>query len=266
MPAAALKPLTRSARPTSTTRSWEQLAAVGLGALAALGIVRKLRRLCVVAVAPTDVAVVFNRHRRSVLSTSEDRSPLPEDADPAAAGTQPTTSNVVVRVAKQGVRVAKAVLAHGLQPLLFPACRTYVVRPPLPVYGVFTLPRAVLQSATGVAVDCVVADVPVTDGVLRITLTIVFFLGLHELNRYLTLLGPVAPHEALGRTVSQVLRQLARKCSSGILLAKQRRTTVFLPDLTTQLQTALCADCGLRLKAVTIEAVQLMDAPASPSR
>ena len=263
MPLAAVKSSARNSSSRSTG-SWEQLAVIGLGALAVLGIARKLRRMCLVPVAADDVAIVFNIHRRSVFSTSEDRNLFPPT--PSGLGDSGRKYSKLVQMAGSVVQVVRLAMHHGLWPLVFPACRAYVVRPPLPLFHVFTLPRAVLDGATGVAVDCSVADVPVTDGVLRMTLTIVFYVDLQEVNRYLTLLGPVPPHEALGKAVSQCLRQLARRCSSGILLAKQRRTTVFLPDLTTQLRTVLCADCSVRLKTVTIEAVQLMDAPMSPSR
>jgi hypothetical protein len=232
---------------------------VSLGIAAAIGVVRKLRRLCFVRVAPDDVAFVFNVHRRSVFSSSM------EDTLSAALSPSRQAKGRLGRLGACGINLLRLGASQGLWRLIFPASRTYVVRPPLPMFSVFTLPRAVLDSSSGVAVDCVVEDVPVSDGTLRITLTLIFYIEAHEMNRYLTLLGPVAPHEALGRAVSQCLRQLARRTSSGVLLAKQRRTTMFLPDLTTQLRAMLCAECCVRMKNVVIEAVQLMDAPALPS-
>ena len=250
---------TRQGKGSSASKprsSWEQLAVYGLGALAVIGIARKLYKTCVVRVAPDTVTVVYNVHRRSVFSSSTDE-PLSPPRD-----TRRTVSGQLWRTVSH---VARSVMQRGVWCLLFPASATFVVRPPFPMFATFSLPRPVLDASGGVAVDCVVEDVPVVDGNLRFTLTIAFFVDRADLNRYLTILGAVAPHEAIGRSVGACLRDEARKYSSGVLLAKQRRTTVFLPEFSAHLRSALCAECCVRVRDVVIESVQLVDSPARPS-
>lgn len=206
---------------------------------AAIAVARKLYKLCYVRVGAGDVAIVFDTRRRAVFSTSADT-----DRE------HPSLSREVFHGNKKSPWA-----------VLFPTSKSFVLRPPLPFFQVFTIPRAALSTDVGVAFGLTVESVKVQDEYLTMQLMITFYLDPKDVGRYLTLVGGAPPHEAIARAATDCMEEEVGDKSCGALLNPQRRDQRLVSALQQRLAKVLFRECGVRLKSFSIDAVELTKRP-----
>lgn len=254
-----------SSLPIAPTKSQEPPASSLPGSLtpllvicAAAAIGWKLYKTCVVRVAPDVLTVVYDTRRRSILTSSA----VPSDGVPASTP-----------------KGHKSFSANPLFWCLRYACRprssSFLIAPPsLGMYQVFRIPRSALSAAQGIRVKCSVEDVIVRDGTVKMILTACGYVDARELDRYLAVVGPSPPMEAMARCVSDVLqdsfnvtleRNVGLQVTAGLLLDTSKWTAggALMEAFYSKLRARMVTDCCVVLRDVVVEAVELVSSASA---
>jgi hypothetical protein len=212
----------------------------------------KLYKLCVVRVTPDVLTVVYDTRRRSILTSSA------------------TPSDAVPHCAKQQKSFSENPLFWCLRYACKQRSSSYLIAPPsMGMYQVFRIPRSALTPTQGIRIRCVVEDIIVRDGTVKMVLTACGYVDSRELDRYLAVVGPVPPMEAIGRCVSDVLndsfnvtleRNVGLQVTAGLLLDTSKWTAggALMEAFSTKLRACMVTSCCVVLRDVVVEAVELV--------
>ena len=227
----------------ASTSTIEKRLLIPLMVGAAAAVAFKLYRVCVVRTSPSDLSIVYDVRRRAIFSSSS----TPQEQH--AVLPRPTTSALQ--------RLLRRVLRPGA---------TYVLVPPGGLHAVFAIPRSALSAAQGITTECIVEDVQVSDGTLRCVLSLRAFVDAREIDRYLSVVGPVSPVASIGRCVAACLREelqsMTPHATAATLLHRSSyaANSTFMTSLRPRVQSRLVADCCVVLKELTMERVELSGA------
>ena len=237
---------------TSSSSSSSLLDFVVIGVAVATAAVTGLRlyRAMHVRLPAGSIAVVYNARRRSIFSTPYDQCGTAREAI-AFCRSEKGKAAVGGLATIAGLRLV-------LGAALFPCTKAYLTRPPLPWYKVFSIPRGVISKGEGVQLVCRVTDVP-TNSPARVDVEVGvrFYIDLNaDLERYLSLCGPVGPSDHVGAAVGYCLRSHAASVDAGVLLSSRRRDMYFMDSFGNHVVSKLLADCAIRATSVTIQSVR----------
>ncbi|RNF11508.1 uncharacterized protein Tco025E_06653 [Trypanosoma conorhini] len=212
------------------------VAVVGAGCLA------RLYRCCVLRVQPSCVTIVYETRRKTILATSMDKE----------------------RGVNEGVlqyyhfRPLMCVVGHFLY-----SSKSLVVVPPSTFFSAFTLPRAVVEeNGEGKAVDCTVEAIQVTDGYVRMVLTVRYCIPFEQLERYLAAVGPTPPNERIAVATAAAAKARASELSVGLIINKAMREESFLVPFRDHLASKLMSEACVKLLDVTIEGAEICERSA----
>nr|CCC92714.1 unnamed protein product [Trypanosoma congolense IL3000] len=199
----------------------------------------KLYNRCVVHIAPNCVTVVYETRRKSILASSLERE---------AGNELPHVSPL------------RPIMY--LVSLLLYSSKTLILRPPTSLFSTFTLPRKVIdESNGGETMTCAVEDVYVTDGTIRMVMTVRYCIPVDQLERYLAAVGPTPPTEHIGFAVADVARARGAELSVGLIINKSKRDAVFLEGFCTHLSSKLMSELCVKLLDVTVDTAEVVDRP-----
>ncbi|EKG05366.1 hypothetical protein TCSYLVIO_003558 [Trypanosoma cruzi] len=211
------------------------LAAVTFGALSFARICRR----CIVRVHPSCVTIVYETRRKTILTTSMDKERGANDDMTHFCHFRP--------------------LMCMIRYFLY-SSKSLVVLPPTSFFGAFTLPRAVLEECgEGRAVDCTVEAIQVTDGYVRMVLTIRYCIPFQQLERYLAAVGPMPPNERIAMAAAAAAKTRAAELSVGLIINKSRREDSFLVSFREHLASKLISEACVKLIDATVESAEICD-------
>lgn len=224
---------------SSSLADW---AMAGLCVVTAGIAVARLYKIMRCPVQPDMVAVVYNARRMSIFSTSIDSEKQMVDARRR-------------EVSRGGAVVA---LRAFLLTTCFPTNYNLVVRPPLPWFKVFILPRTILSASDNAPVLQAKLTTTTSDGgTVAVQIKIQYYIDCKDLARYLTLVGAMGAKDALSRSLQYCLDAHARKTGAVVLTNAGRRNLHFTPNFTAHLQSKVFADTAVRVVHVEILDVEL---------
>ncbi|CAG9567071.1 conserved hypothetical protein [Leishmania major strain Friedlin] len=195
----------------------------------------KAFQICSVPVHPRCVTVVYDTRRKTVLCTSADRE--------MRRGSLPRVSHFNVS------------MYFGSALMYWSGTRLLV--PPSSFFGVFTLPRSVLEEP-GESVNCAVEEVAVRDGTVNMMVTVFYTIPFDQVERYLAAVGPEPPNEVIGKAVAHIARVRCAEQSAGILLSKTRREA-FMGPYKDHLTSKLMSEAAVLVRDVAVENVVLLE-------
>ncbi|KEG10160.1 hypothetical protein DQ04_04101030 [Trypanosoma grayi] len=203
----------------------------------------KICSRCLLRVHPSCVTVVYETRRNSILSSSMDKGHKASDELPQISHFRP------------------AMYVIGM--LLYRS-KSLVVVPPSSFFSTFTLPRTVLdEQGDGEAVDCTVEGIHVTDGEMRMVLTLRYCIPFDQLERYLAAVGPAPPNERIAVAAAAVAKARGAELSVGLILNRSRRDAVFLAPFREHLSSKLMSEAAVKLIDATVESVEIAERQGS---
>ncbi|EAN76450.1 uncharacterized protein TEOVI_000142300 [Trypanosoma equiperdum] len=196
----------------------------------------KLYKRCFVRVPPHCVTVVYETRRNSILASSMEEA---NNELPQVSHFRP--------------------LMYIVSLLLYRSKKLVIV-PPTSFFSTFTLPCSVLdESGDGEVVDCTVEDIHVTDGSVRMVMTIRYCIPINELERYLAAVGPTAPNERIALAAAGAARARGAELSVGLIINKSKRDTAFLEPFRAHLSSKLMSESCVKVLDVVVEAAEIAD-------